>query len=100
MRQSIHILLEATPAHIDYAQVSQQLLALEGVKGVHDLHVWTITSGLQSLTCHLVLDEDYQQQSQQVLLQAREWIEINLKIHHSTIQVEYPDLQHREHDGI
>lgn len=55
VRESTHILLEAVPAHVSMAEVEQRMLAVEGVDTVHDLHVWTVTSGLVAMSGHAVV---------------------------------------------
>jgi cobalt-zinc-cadmium efflux system protein len=57
LRDSVRILLEAAPAGVDVGEVERQLLALPGVVGVHDLHVWTITSGFPAVSAHLIVDD-------------------------------------------
>lgn len=92
IKQTIHILMEGTPITIDQQEVKQTLEAIEGVINVHDLHVWTITSGLDSLTCHLLIEDN--QDEQRILQQAIQQIEQQFKIIHTTIQIEKSDLQH------
>lgn len=92
IKQTIHILMEGTPITINQQEVKQPLEAIEGVINVHDLHVWTITSGLDSLTCHLLIEDN--QDEQRILQQAIQQIEKQFKIMHTTIQIEKSDLQH------
>ncbi|QNK86117.1 MULTISPECIES: cation diffusion facilitator family transporter [unclassified Sporosarcina] len=92
IKQTIHILMEGTPITIDQQEVKQTLEAIEGVINVHDFHVWTITSGLDSLTCHLLIEDN--QDEQRILQQAIQQIEKQFKIMHTTIQIEKSDLQH------
>lgn len=94
IKQAIHILMEGTPITIDANKVAQTLLGIKGVKDVHDLHIWTITSGLDSLSCHLLIEDAMD--SQEILQQAVNLIEEEFKIQHTTIQVEKSDLQHAE----
>jgi cobalt-zinc-cadmium efflux system protein len=56
LRESIGILLEATPAGVDASEVGGAMLARPGVVGVHDLHIWTITSGFPSLSAHVTVE--------------------------------------------
>lgn len=90
IRWAIHILMEGTPLAIDAEKVKQTLIAIPGVKDVHDLHIWSITSGRDSLTCHLVVEE--QADTQAILKQAIKRIEDVFKITHSTIQIETKNL--------
>jgi cobalt-zinc-cadmium efflux system protein len=94
IRSTVHILMEGTPVTIDSEQVTKALLNIEGVKDVHDLHIWTITSGLDSLSCHLLIEDSAS--SQRVLQEAVIRIEETFKIRHTTIQVEKSQLQHSE----
>ncbi len=56
MRESVTVLLEATPAHIDAQAVHDAMTAAPGVAGVHDLHIWTVASGMEAMSAHVVLD--------------------------------------------
>jgi cobalt-zinc-cadmium efflux system protein len=94
LKTTIHILMEGTPVTIDQKAVKETLFSIEGVKDIHDLHIWTITSGLDSLTCH-VLIEEYKNE-QDILQQAIKAIENKFGIVHTTIQIEKTDLQHKE----
>ena len=61
-------------------------MSLSGVKEVHDLHVWTVTSGFTALSCHLVIDETIN--SQRLLQLARRLLQEQFGIEHSTLQLE------------
>ncbi|SDF75866.1 Cadmium, cobalt and zinc/H(+)-K(+) antiporter [Sporomusa acidovorans DSM 3132] len=84
--------MEGTPLTVDIDEVKRVLLQIPGVKSIHDLHIWTVTSGIDSLTCHLVIDND--QDSQSILQQAIMRIEEQFSIHHTTLQIEAKDFQH------
>jgi cobalt-zinc-cadmium efflux system protein len=58
LQETVAILMEGTPAHLDVAAIREALAAAPGVLDVHDLHVWTITSGMDSLSCHVVADPE------------------------------------------
>lgn len=77
---------------IDFQEVERTLLAIDGVKDVHDLHIWTITSGMDSLSCHLLIEDD--KDCQHILQEAIRRIEDTFRIQHATIQVEKSQLQH------
>lgn len=89
---SVHILMEGTPVTIDQEKVKETLMEIPGVRDVHDLHIWTITSGLDSLSCHLVIQDHRDEQD--VLQQAIRKIEEQFKIRHTTLQIEKSGLVH------
>lgn len=91
---TVHILMEGTPAGVDRDKVNEALLAIVGVKEVHDLHIWTITSGKDSLSCHLVIEDA--KDSQSILQQAVTLVEQKFQIQHATIQVETSALEHAD----
>lgn len=91
---TVHVLMEGTPSGIDETEVRRALESLDGVADVHDLHIWTITSGLDSLSCHILMKDG--QDSQAVLQQAIQTVSETFRIHHSTIQVEGPAVRHEE----
>ncbi|WP_339211025.1 cation diffusion facilitator family transporter [Aeribacillus sp. FSL K6-8210] len=92
LKHSIHILMEGTPVTIDQNEVKKALKSIEGVKDVHDLHIWTITSGLDSLSCHILIEDHHD--SQKVLQAAIHMIEEKFKILHTTIQIETSQIHH------
>jgi cobalt-zinc-cadmium efflux system protein len=94
IKHTVHILMEGTPITIDQNEVKKALESIEGVIDVHDLHIWTITSGLDSLSCHMLIEDD--QDSQKVLQDAIHIIEEKFKILHTTIQIETSKIHHGE----
>lgn len=89
---TLHILMEGTPSSVNQTEVMQTLESITGVKSVHDLHIWTITSGLNSLSCHLLI-EDYED-TQKILQEAIHQMEQQFQIQHATIQIETTRIQH------
>lgn len=87
-RQSMHILLEGTPQHVDPEAVEESLRSVPEVQDVHDLHLWTLTSGVDSLSAHVVLAEP--PKDDHVAHQIHERIRDRFRIDHITIQVEDP----------
>jgi len=85
VRESVDVLLEATPRHIALADVERQLATIEGVTDVHDLHVWTVTSGMVAMTGHAVVPEPGRAQA---VLDASRRRLAALGIHHVTLQIE------------
>lgn len=87
LKASMNVLLEGVPEGLGIAEVREAIERVPGVAGVHDLHVWSITSGKASLTAHVVQREDVGD-SQALLLNIRRLIADRYDIHHSTIQIE------------
>lgn len=97
MRQAVDVLLEATPAHISLAAVEQAMLGVEGVASVHDLHVWTITSGIDALSAHVVLKEGVPPDvARSVVERMGAVLKDKFKIDHTTIQVEHSSRKEQE----
>lgn len=94
IKSTVHILMEGTPANVNADQVEATLLRIPGVKEVHDLHIWTITSGLDALSCHLVVEDSVD--CQMVLQEAIGQIAAEFQIEHTTIQIEKSQLLHPE----
>lgn len=94
LKQAINILLEGTPPQIDIGLLKAKLLAIPGVIAVHDLHLWTITSGIDAMSCHLVVDDIARARA--TLLVAKETIKSGFGVAHATIQVEDQALRSAE----
>ncbi|WP_201007467.1 cation diffusion facilitator family transporter [Paenibacillus glycanilyticus] len=94
LKHTVHILMEGTPVNVDEKEVRAALGEIGGVVDVHDLHIWTITSGLDSLSCHLQVADGTDCQG--VLQAAIKLIEERFGIQHSTIQVESSRIRHME----
>lgn len=62
VRESVDVLLESTPAHISLGAVRSQLESIPGIEGVHDLHVWTVSSGMVAMSAHAVVQDPDQHQ--------------------------------------
>lgn len=90
VRESVDILLEAVPPHIDLAEVLDAILAIGGVDEVHDLHVWTLTSGYFALSVHVIVPDPGE--NSRVLEEIRRRMEERFRITHTTVQIERPDL--------
>lgn len=86
IKDSVNVLLEGTPSHINLTAVEEALEALPGVTDVHDLHVWTITSGMEALSVHIVHDGAKPQNS--MLKEVRDLIHDEFGIDHLTVQIE------------
>jgi cobalt-zinc-cadmium efflux system protein len=85
-RSAVRILVQAAPEHLDVALVRDRLARVPGVCDVHDLHVWTLTSGMDVASAHLSLEP--QAELGAVLATAREALHADFAIDHATLQVE------------
>ena len=95
-REAVDVLLEGVPAHLDFSEVNQALGQVSGVAAVHDLHVWTITSGLVALSCHIVVSCEGPdcRSHDEILTDARQVLREKFRIEHTTIQFESETYQH------
>jgi cobalt-zinc-cadmium efflux system protein len=96
LRQATDVLLEATPKDVDLEEIRQHMLATHGVIDVHDLHAWTITSGVNVLSAHVVVSDEGL--GGLVLDQLGGCLADHFDIEHSTFQIEPPG--HRDHEPI
>jgi len=87
LKDSANILLEGVPRGIDAAEIHAAIRAMAGIREVHDLHVWAITSGSTSLSVHVVVGED-SQANRDVVPAIRAMLRERFGIRHSTIQSE------------
>jgi cobalt-zinc-cadmium efflux system protein len=94
MREALDVLLEAAPRGLDMDEVRGVLLATPGVEDVHDLHAWTLTSGLPVLSAHVVVDESVT--SIDMLDRLCGCLSANFDVDHSTIQLERRDRRRQE----
>jgi cobalt-zinc-cadmium efflux system protein len=88
LRQAIDVLLEATPPHIALAEVEQTMREVPGVQAVHDLHVWTLTSGKYAMSGHVVVDD--LGATDRILPELHGRLHQRFGIDHTTIQPERP----------
>ena len=97
-REAVDVLLEGVPAHLDYSEVNRALGGVPGVAAVHDLHVWTITSGLVALSCHIVVTCEGPdcRSHDEILTDAKAVLRDRFAIEHTTIQFESEDYRHEE----
>lgn len=94
---SVEILLEAAPRELDMASLERSIAELPGVLNVHDLHVWTVASGIISCSCHIVVPEQSIRSGQQVIAAATETLRQRFGVNHTTIQIE---VEGCEHDNV
>lgn len=88
IRDSVHILLEGAPPHLDLDEVRSALGGLPGVREVHDLHLWSLSQGSESLSAHIVLEKG--RDTAQALKAGTELLERRFGLSHVTLQIEDP----------
>jgi len=88
LKESVNVLLEAIPAGMDMIEVEQTIERVHGVLAVHDLHVWTIGSGMICCSCHVMVNEQSVRSGENVLRAVNEELKTKFGIDHTTIQVE------------
>jgi cobalt-zinc-cadmium efflux system protein len=86
LKESINVLLQGVPRNVDIDQLESALFKVPGVTAIHDLHVWSLTSGKDVLSVHVVFDSS--KRTEQELLPDVETVARGLGIHHSTVQIE------------
>ena len=94
LREALDILLEATPKGMRLAEVREHLLRAEGVEDIHDLHAWTITSGMKVASAHVVLRDGAN--PAKVLEELNECLSADFDVEHSTMQLETSDRRRYE----
>jgi cobalt-zinc-cadmium efflux system protein len=94
VRDAVEVLLEAVPAHVDLEAVRDLLLKVQGVSAVHDLHVWTISSGLYALSAHLVVVNAMACNNDEILSAVKHELFDRFGIDHTTIQIESETYAH------
>lgn len=88
LRETVDILLESTPRDIEMSTMVRDLMQLDGVRGVHDLHVWSLSRSLRILSAHIVIDDMLISQASRVQHEIDEIIGHKYGIGHSTLQLE------------
>jgi cobalt-zinc-cadmium efflux system protein len=86
LRQAVNVLLEGTPAHLELGEIEAAMLDVRGVRRVHDLHVWTLTSGREAMSAHVVVDDV--RESERLLDSLHTLLHARFGIDHTTIQLE------------
>jgi cobalt-zinc-cadmium efflux system protein len=88
VRESVDILLEAVPRNMDMDEVTRQMKSVHGVSDIHDLHIWTITSGIHALSAHVQVSDQTVSQSENIVKSVNELLSTKYKISHTTLQLE------------
>jgi cobalt-zinc-cadmium efflux system protein len=93
VRDSLRIIMEQTPKEIQLTALTSEMMKVGGVKSVHDMHVWSLTSGMNMMSCHVDVDDHHRDHE---VLEALERIAKDSNINHATIQIEH----HEDHEGL
>jgi cobalt-zinc-cadmium efflux system protein len=98
LREAVDILLEASPKGIDLEDIRQHMAAVPGIRDVHELHVWTITSGLPVFSAHVVVDPEVIERGQSAIMldKLQACLRGHFDVDHSTFQLE--PAGHAEHE--
>lgn len=86
--ESVNVLLESTPAHLNITDVAREIGSIEGVREAYHIHIWTITSGVYAMSAHVLIDDRLVSGSREVLDSIRTVLARKYGIQHSTIQLE------------
>lgn len=95
--ESIQMLLEGIPTGMELAEVERTIREVKGVLDVHDLHVWTVSSGLIACNCHILVAEQNVSSAQKIQAEIAHALEQDFKISHTTIQIEVEDCGGHDH---
>ena len=86
LTQAVNVLLEGTPPHLELSEIESAMCAVPGVRRVHDLHVWTLTSGREAMSAHVVVDDV--RESERLLEALHALLHARFGIDHTTVQLE------------
>ena len=92
LRETANILLEAAPPGLDVDTIAAEICQVPGILGVHDLHLWNVTSGFPALACHVAVDEHTNPEA--ILVAVIERLQEQFGLLHLTVQPESPALHH------
>jgi cobalt-zinc-cadmium efflux system protein len=88
LKESVDILMERTPKHIDIEKLKKDILEVEGIHGIHDLHVWSICSNVHALNAHLLVDSISVKDTEKITSKINKRLLDGFKISHTTLQFE------------
>ena len=88
LSEGVAVLLESTPAHVNLSNLAVELRSIPGIKGVHDLHVWSLTPNLHALSSHIVIEDRLTSETAQVRSQIEKLLAERYEINHTTLQME------------
>ena len=93
VKESVHILLESVPKDLDLEEIQKGLMGIPGVKELHDVHLWTIASGIHAMSAHVLVDDMLMSRSGEILQEINRLLRSKYGIEHTTIQLECENCQ-------
>ena len=93
-KEAVHILLEASPKHADAHKVAASINAIDSVKDVHDMHIWSLCSNYLALSTHVSIAEDASRSSHELRQEINDKLQTQFGIFHTTIQIEQVGCPH------
>lgn len=94
LKDALHVLMEGTPKSVNVEELIKDIEKTEGIQGIHDLHIWSITSEMHALSCHAVVDSQLTVAESEAILRNIEHELEHKGISHVTIQLETASHRH------
>ncbi len=91
--EAVNILLEAVPKHLDVSRINDAVRKIEGVRDIHDVHLWAITSGMYAMSCHLLIEDQMVSNCTQIVDQVNLTLSREFGISHATVQLECEECE-------
>jgi cobalt-zinc-cadmium efflux system protein len=91
--ESVNILLEAVPKNLDVSRINDAVRKIKGVRDVHDVHLWAITSGMYAMSCHLLIEDQMVSNCTQIVDEVNKTLSQEFGISHSTVQLECEECE-------
>jgi cobalt-zinc-cadmium efflux system protein len=91
--ESINILLEAVPKNLDVSRINDAVRKIRGVRDVHDVHLWAITSGMYAMSCHLLIEDQMVSNCSQIVEEVNKTLSQEFGISHSTVQLDCEECE-------
>jgi cobalt-zinc-cadmium efflux system protein len=88
VKSTVNVLMEGTPQGVEFAEVEQALLAVPGVRGVHDLHIWSISSSDLALSAHVEADDTTLSETAALLAAVKDVLARDFSVGHVTLEME------------
>ena len=97
--EAVQILLESTPKDVDIRAITDSIISIKNIKYADDIHIWTIRSGYNALSCHIVIGESELRNSRAIVESVKQMLRIKYGIAHTTVEVELEaNARHKLHE--